>query len=54
MDQLNALDFLNVTQGAVVALRDFTFDGEKFTKMLGGRVKTATVEQVHRRRACGT
>lgn len=47
VDQLNALDFLNVTQGAVVALRDFTFDGEKFTKMLGGRVKTATVEQVH-------
>ena len=43
VNELNALDFLNVTQGIVVKLFNFTLDREKFTNFLDGRVEIASV-----------
>lgn len=38
INELCALDFLNVAQGVVVPLLDFTFDADEFTGKLGGKV----------------
>lgn len=46
---LNALDFLNVAQGVVVGLYDFSFDGDEITRKLGGQVFTRTVVEVNKK-----
>lgn len=48
IDELNALDFLNVTQGVIIPIYDFSFDGDAFTKKLDGNViidKVVSVEK---------
>lgn len=48
VSELNALDFLNVAQGVIVKLYNFTFDPERFTKSLDGRVVMAKVESIEK------
>ena len=48
IDELNALDFLNVTQGVIIPLYDFSFDGESFTRKLDGKVILDTITAVER------
>lgn len=38
INELNALDFLNTTQGTVIPIYNFTFDAEAFTAKLDGKV----------------
>ena len=38
INELNALDFLNVAQGVVIPIYDFSFDKEAFAASLNGRV----------------
>ena len=38
IDELNALDFLNVAQGVIIPIYDFTFDADAFTAKLDGNV----------------
>lgn len=42
------LDFLNVAQGVVVKLFNFTFDADKFIASLDGKVEIATVTSVEK------
>lgn len=48
VDQLNGLDFLNVTQGAVIPIYNFTFDADAFTAKLDGKVVLDTVTAVEK------
>lgn len=48
---LNALDFLNVAQGVVVPIHDFSFDGEAFSERLDGEVIIDTVVEVRKDKA---
>lgn len=48
IDQLNALDFLNVTQGVIIDKFNFTFDGQAFTGKLDGKVVIDTVVGIER------
>ena len=48
IDELNALDFLNVAQGVIIPIYDFTFDAQAFTAKLDGKVfihKVSAVEK---------
>ena len=48
INELCALDFLNVSQGVVVPLFDFSFDAQAITRKLGGKVTIATVSSVEK------
>lgn len=48
IDELNALDFLNVTQGTVIPIYTFTFDPAAFTERLDGKVIIDTIEAVEK------
>lgn len=48
INELNALDFLNVAQGVVIKLFNFTFDADKFIALLDGKVEIATVTGVEK------
>lgn len=48
IDELNALDFLNVAQGVVIPIYDFTFDREAFREALGGKVYTGTIVKIEK------
>lgn len=48
INELGALDFLNVAQGVVVPLFDFSFDGEAFSRKLDGHVTIGTVVSVEK------
>lgn len=48
IDQLNGLDFLNVTQGAVIPIYGFTFDPDAFAERIGGKVVIDTVESIEK------
>jgi hypothetical protein len=45
---LNALDFLNVAQGVIVPLYNFTFNPQKFTETLDGNVLIDEVKSIER------
>lgn len=48
INELCALDFLNVSQGVVVPLFDFSFDAEAIAQKLGGKVTITTVESIEK------
>ena len=48
INELNALDFLNVTQGVVIPTFTFTFDSEAFTARLDGKVIIDTIDKVEK------
>lgn len=48
---LNALDFLNVAQGVVIPIHDFSFDGDVFAEKIDGQVIIDTVVEVKRNAA---
>ena len=48
---LNALDFLNVAQGVVIPIHDFSFDGSAFTAKLDGQVHLGTVVEIRQDKA---
>lgn len=48
IDELNALDFLNVAQGVVIPIFDFSFDREEFTRTLDGKVYIDTIVSIER------
>ena len=48
VNQLNGLDFLNVTQGVVIPIYNFTFDAEAFKAKLDGKVVIDTIVKVEK------
>lgn len=48
IDQLNGLDFLNVTQGAAIPIYSFTFDPAAFSERIGGKVIIDTIVKVEK------
>jgi len=50
LNQLNGLDFLNVTQGTVIPIYTFTFDPEAFTAKLDGKVVIDTIVKVEKQK----
>lgn len=48
INELNALDFLNVTQGVVIPIYNFTFDKEAFAHKLDDKVFIETVSAVEK------
>lgn len=48
IDELNALDFLNVAQGVVIPISDFSFDREEFTRTLNDKVYLDTIVGIER------
>lgn len=50
INQLNALDFLNTTQGTVIPIYNFTFDKEAFTAKLDGKVVIDTIVKVEKQK----
>ena len=48
VDELNALDFLNVAQGVIIPIYDFSFDADAFARSLDGNVFIETVTAVEK------
>lgn len=48
LTELNALDFLNVAQGVVIPIYDFSFDAESFKGFLDGKVYLDDVVRIER------
>lgn len=48
IDELNALDFLNVAQGVVIPIYDFTFEPDAFASFLDGNVHFGKIASVER------
>ena len=48
INELNGLDFLNVTQGVVIPIYNFTFDRDAFTAKLDGKVIIDTIVKVQK------
>jgi hypothetical protein len=48
VSELNALDFLNVTQGAIIPIYDFTFDRKAFADKLDGKVILDTIVKIEK------
>lgn len=44
--ELNALDFLNVTQGVIIPLYNFSFDADAFTEKLDGKVIIDSIDAI--------
>lgn len=48
INELNALDFLNVSQGVVMPIYDFKFDADRFKESLNGHVYLDTVSGIEK------